>query len=272
MRGPSLALCALVGALFAREAHSSTCALSPIVFPRPGETAATNTHVFVRSIGIPPTALELHASATDTVVDVTAKKIERNEAWFELIPKAPLPPSTRYDVIEYRENKRRYLIDTFPTGVATDTTPPQWGGPLQVEYRVVAPIKQKGHVPGKPRVITLDMLDHQDYIAIVGPAPEDDVTPSASIRYAVWIGNEKDPIDFSKPPDVHKAEAMFVPDGAKRARFTLGSVYLCDACDVDIAGRGEKPFKIGVKPYDLAGNYGAPVELVVDFKKPVPAR
>ncbi len=254
----------LVGLLLSTaKAHASTCVLSPIVFPRPGETAALNTHVFARSIGVEPDAIELRVSTTNAIVETTTTRIDQGEVWYELTPKKPLLASTRYDVIEHRKPDR-HIIGTFKTGTTTDTTPPRWTGTMKAELRVFKT------APSKRGVVTVDMLDHADHITVDGPAVEDDVTSSDSIRYAIWANDDTKPIDFTGPPLHHRAEAKHVPHGAT-ARFTLGSVYLCDAAGFDVDKRRGKKFTIGVRPYDLAGNYGEAKELIVDMTKSVPA-
>jgi hypothetical protein len=218
--------------------------------------------VFIRSIGIEPDAIELRLA--NAIVETTATRNDQGEVWFELTPKKPLSPNTRYDVIEFRKQDRN-LIGTFKTGTATDTTPPKWTGTMKAELRVF------NFRRGTRGVITIDMMDHGDFIAIDGPPLEDDVTSQDSIRYAIWVNDDTKPIDFDKPPLHYRAEAKHIPQGSS-ARFTLGSVYLCDAAGFDVEARKKKPFRIGVKPYDLAGNYGEAKELVVDMSKSVPAR
>jgi len=184
----------------------------------------------------------------------------RERAWtsagherIELTPAKELSPATVYQL----ESSTGDVFGVFTTGAKPDTTPPTWAG--LSSGRLWQP-PQRGRpvqIPGEcgDDLITLE----------ASAAATDDQTPAADLRYALWAGDAKAPLDYKAPPRTwiradFEEQKRLTPASRGTPRFYLlfGST---EAELMDFELPKTRPLKIGIKAIDLAGNESAASEL-----------
>jgi hypothetical protein len=158
------------------------------------------------------------------------------ERIIEMVPRAPLAGHARYEVLLGSE-----VVGQFLTGDTMDQTPPTWDG---LQSGQVAPGSDAGC--GSGEMIVVLGLGKRD----------DDATPAAYLRYAVWIGAPGKELDYGQPPRTVISAA--------RDHLALGRESRCNPSNFDLQGT----FSVGVRVLDLAGNAGEPSEADIT----VPAR
>ena len=195
--------------------------------PRPGDVAPRNTHIW---IAVPPALAEVQASLRGPgagPVEVI-RYGSGEERIIELVPRAPLAGHTRYEVLLGSE-----VVGQLVTGDTMDQTPPTWDGLKSGE---VSPGTDAGCGAGETIVVL--GLGKRD----------DDATPTASLRYAIWIGAPGKELDYTQPPTTVVS--------ATRDHLALGRESRCSPVNLDLQGA----FAVGVRVLDLAGNAGTPSE------------
>lgn len=155
----------------------------------------------------------------------------------ELLPTAPLAPSTQYEmaVIDPAEHPSTLVVGTFRTGTAADTAAPVVkNGGKAVAHRNVQFGGGSCSVQGP-------------WIDVSALVAEDPSRPDAQILWGVWAGGPSGKIDPTKPPTVIV--------GTWRDIVTIGKRSLCDPHDFPLPAAGV--FAFGLAPLDEAGNAGA---------------
>src|SRR5581483_6595807 len=106
--------------LVAREADPCSIVVPSVVLPA-SQPAPINTHVWVRN------PFRTGAWVLRAVGPIAADIPLATRAWcpqlVEIVPQASLPPSARFELWVI-EKEKPYLVASFGTGTATDTTPP----------------------------------------------------------------------------------------------------------------------------------------------------
>jgi hypothetical protein len=204
-----------------------------IVVPRPGDVAPRNSHIW---ISVPPALADVQASFRGPGAGPadTVRYGSGEERIIELVPRAPLAGHTRYEVLLGSE-----VVGQLVTGDTMDQTPPTWDG---LKTGEVSPGTDSGCGAGETLVVL--GLGKRD----------DDATPAASLRYAIWIGAQGKDIDYTQPPTTVVT--------ANRDHLALGRESRCNPANLDLQGA----FAVGVRVLDLAGNAGEPSE--ADIKLP----
>lgn len=215
------------------DAAACTCPLPAItVTPRPGQIAPRNTHVWVE---VPP---EL-ADAAVTLRGGGPVELRRYgsgaERIIEVVPKAPLAEHAKVDVLLGNE-----VVGQIVVGDAADETPPRWDGLVTGD---VSQGLTAGCGAGEP-FVTFGLGKRSD-----------DATPTAGLRYAVWVVEAGKPVDYDKPPTTVV--------GASGDRLVLGHESRCLPANLDLPST----LAVGVRVLDFAGNAGEPSEADVTVKR-----
>lgn len=215
------------------DAHACTCAQPAItVTPRPGQIAPRNTHVWVE---VPPAL----ADAPVTLRGAGPVDLKRYgsgaERIIEVVPKAPLAAHAKVDVLLGNE-----VVGQIVVGDAADETPPRWDGLVSGD---VSQGQTTGCGAGEP------------FVAFGLGKRADDATPTAGLRYAVWVVEAGKPVDYDKPPTTVV--------GASGDRLVLGHESRCLPANLDLPGT----LAVGVRVLDFAGNAGDPSEADVTVKR-----
>jgi hypothetical protein len=235
----------VIGLLVVPSVAHAICGRTPPMFvsPHRGVAVPTNAQLVLSAPvtwrGDSKLTLVTAPGQRHTAVALTERawitgKIQR----FELLPSAPLSPSTAYEL----RTTRGEIVAVFTTSVLADTRPPTWTG---VRSGVVRRFD--------PRVIGLECGSPE--ITLSGEsAASDDQTTRDDIRYAAWFGKPSTPIDYTAPPVTWTRAS---PD----IRFSL---QFGNTEDSDFDLPPQRPLRIGVKAVDFAGNASAPSELTLD--------
>jgi len=150
------------------------------------------------------------------------------EAYFVLVPQAPLRPQTEY-VVMMDSPSGRERLGTFRTGLAEDRTPPAWRG-----------LKRARYVPAQDQ-----WSDSCPSLPVHGPLIElaiHEATDEGQVRYAVWVAENGEALRYQDRPQAY----LDPKDGLLR----IGSLP-----------RGADHVRIGVRATDVAGNLSPPGEL-----------
>ena len=168
----------------------------------------------------------------------------------ELTPRAPLSPSTQYEVavIDPAEHPGTLVFGTFRTGTTADTTAPTFkqGGAAEAHRNV--------------RFGGGDCSIRGPWIDVNGLEAADPSRPNAQILWGVWPRGPSGKIDPSKPP------ATVVQPW--RGVLTIGRRSLCDPRDFPLPDAGVLTF--GIAPLDEAGNAGPLKTYRVDMSAATP--
>lgn len=176
----------------------------------------------------------------------------RERAWasagherIELTPAIELAPSTVYEL----QSDAGVIVGVFTTGTRPDTTPPSWVG--LTSGRLWQPPKRGG-------VVRIPMECGDDLVFLESrAAATDDQTPAPSLRYALWAGDPKSPLDYKSPPLTWTT----VPETPRHLYLSFGTTEE-SLMDFDLPKT--RPLKIGVKVIDLAGNGSPASELTLN--------
>lgn len=161
----------------------------------------------------------------------------------ELVPRHALRPNTSYEVIAAHDAALD-VVGTFTTGGARATTAPAWKGVVKAGYFRAVPRCCLCMTRDPYLELRLTADDHQPLARSLAAIP----------RYAIWVADRNGKLDYSRPPVTYLAGGT--------AWLSLGHPSTCSPDNFTIPHR--KALKLGIRPVDLAGNLGAPSELVLD--------
>jgi hypothetical protein len=284
---------AVAVALVSVHAYASWCTVDGVfveINPPAQSVAPLNTHVRVRMTLSPrgPTPqgriwvngrgrpLELDAILVSLrLVGETAVPAEQfmlgleNERIVELVPRQPLLPGRRYQIVVSRGARTAVAhTSVFTTGASNDATPPMWKGVNA--GRVVDAPRIFAYTPGRPEVRRITSSADRDHpwIAVEAPEASDDGTPSASLQYGAWIAGGTGVIDYSKPPLTYVSW--------REGHLLLGRDEAYpedDLCDLPMVPfpRDAGRFRLGLRAVDWAGNRSTPSEIVLDATRVTPS-
>ncbi|HEU4408253.1 MAG TPA: hypothetical protein VFS43_23525 [Polyangiaceae bacterium] len=152
----------------------------------------------------------------------------------ELVPRASLEPSTRYEVafVDPEQYPSTIVFGTFRTGGAADTTPPRLGrlGPASAH-------RSKRAGGGSCQIAG-------PWVVVEGVRADDPDRAGAQLSFGVWLGDASGGIDASKPPTTIVS--------ASRRVLHVGRTSLCDPHDFPLPKAG--PIWLGIAALDEAGN------------------
>lgn len=234
--------------LAAIPAHAVCGRTPPIsVWPHRGVPVPLNAHVVMTALA------DWRHDATLSLVTAPrrGRPVERvamkEQVWktaqverFDLTPLASLAPNTSYEL----RSSRGEILGMFTTSVMEDKRPPTWGG------------VERGSLY-RSRANVIDIECGYPLIEVAGASEAvDDQTTSGDIRYALWAGKPGAALDYAAPPLGWASRSAM----AKEFSLEYGESELTN----DIEVPKDRPLRIGIKAYDLAGNGSAPSEITVN--------
>lgn len=163
----------------------------------------------------------------------------------ELVPKAPLGASTRYEVasVDLDQYPSTVVFGTFRTGVSADTTAPR------VE-RLGAAVAHRSRRSGGGSCQVAG-----PWVTIEGVRAVDPGRAEAQLAVGVWLGDAAGNVDASKPPT-----AIVSPF---KGTLHVGRTSLCDPHDFPLPKGGSA--WLGVAALDEAGNASGLRKMRVDL-------
>jgi hypothetical protein len=223
----------------AGSAHACSCTHTGLaVYPRPGEIAPRNTHIWVE---VPADLADASPTLRATGIGAVPADVRRLGAsslrTIELIPRTPLPAHVLVEVLLGSD-----VVGEVRVGEATDDKPPTWDG---LESGEASAGRFEGCGAGQP------------FVELSLGKRGDDQTPARALRYAVWLGQPGQALPYGQPP------ALVV--SAWGDRLSLGHESRCAAANLELP----PAFAVGVRVMDLAGNLGPASE--ADIRVPRPA-
>lgn len=188
--------------------------------------------IVIRPLDGPPIAVTSRRTP-DGIVEV-----------LELTPTRPLLPRTTYEVEIVRPTVRPaiYVIGTFTTGEATDTTAPQ--------------ITKVDASPADPEDVPRTCRAQGPWLN-VDLVADDPSRTDAALVYGVWRADAAGRIDGKRPP-----ATIVAPDQDRDGKRVLhvGRTSICDPRAFALPAKG--PVTLGIAAIDEAGNVG-PIRRVV---------
>jgi hypothetical protein len=240
-------------AIATMEPHARACSC---VGPRlsyvspSGSAAATNARVRIMApsynFQVSRFVLRVHNGA---VIATTAKTYpEQRITVVELVPNAPLPASTRFEVasIDPSEHPPTTVIGTFATGTAPDTTAPRLDSLGRQRTRLNTVFGGGDCSIAGPWIEFDDFVVNEDH-------------PSAELAFGVWSPNASGVIDTTRQPD-----ALLFP---YEKHLTIGTTSSCDPRRFTFAG---SVVTLAVAAFDESGNMSRAIRLRADLTKNTP--
>jgi hypothetical protein len=241
-----------------REAGACSCVGPRLALLSPDrvDDAPLNARVRVevpanRSAGGAPGKVVLRAVGGGEVA-VTTRTFKPG-GWVELAeltPKAPLAPSTQYELalLDPEQYPSTVVFGTFRTGVSADTTAPRLErlGPAVVH-------RNAQHGSGSCQIAG-------PWVTFENVGAVDPARAGAQLSFGVWVGDAAGRVDTSKPP------VSLVSAG--RGAIAIGRTSLCDPHDFPLPKAG--PLVLGVAAIDEAGNASAARTVRVNLAGGVP--
>jgi hypothetical protein len=236
------ALAALAGAGPWKQGRACSCTNDPafqLITPGLVDAAPPNTKIRA-AVPAGPGTLVLRTDRGDEVPSTTrAFKTGGGVDLVELTPRAPLAPSTRYQVafINPARHPSTVVFGLFRTGTAPDTAPPRF-----------EPVgKATGHRVNDAQGSACEV--EGPWVEIENVRANDPGRADARLTFGVWLGDAAGRIDASKPPT-----GMFLL--GKEGPLVVGRDSLCSSSDFPFP-KGGGPLSLGVAALDEAGNASA---------------
>ena len=248
---------ALLAALLLDARHTAACScVGPnldVLTPEKPENVPTNTRVRVlmpavgQGQSLPALTLRAHGGA-----DVIARSRiypDVAESIVELIPSAPLAPSTRYEVavVDTSKHPATTVMATFMTGTSADVAAPVLDALGTIGAR------KNAHFGGG------DCSIQGPWITIDGFRAHDPGRDGAELVFGVWGRNAQGVLDTNRPPDTFIAP--------HRHALTIGRSSLCDMRDFPLQG---PIVSLAIAVFDEAGNASPPRRFSVDVSRSSP--
>jgi len=252
MTRTALFLAAIVlSTLVEPHARACSCVGPHLAFLSPTSNAApTNAHVIVEapSSGHQTSqfVLRIHNGAT---IPTTAKLYSEPVITIvELVPTAPLPASTRFEVawIEPSQHPPTQVVGTFMTATAPDTTAPRLDS-LGKQHTRINAVSGGGDCS-----IAGPWIQFDDFIA-------QDNRADAQLAFGVWKPNASGVIDTTRQPDV-----LLFP---YERRLSIGQTSLCDPHRFAFSG---STVSLAVAAIDESGNTSRAIRVRADVTKNTP--
>jgi len=228
--------------------------LPPEVLPRSGDSAPRNTHVYIRlDDGVVTTkyegdgrlwrisdmseiTFELVASQSSVLDKINVIQTPLDKFSVELVPTELLKPSTSYSVL-VSDAEKQIQLTQFKTDQFIDKTPPVWLGVNSVDiYERRGTCFPNGEMTMRLRnAISFDNIDQPH-----------------SLSYGLWLANEQGKFDFDLPSPL-------------LLNAYLGEISLENLLNKTGFSR-DSMLKLALRPMDRAGNFGTPLEIVVNLE------
>lgn len=253
MRNALFSAAFVIAMLAEREgARACSCVSPHMSFLSPSATTAAPTNARVR-IEAPSSnlvtsrfVLRVHNGAN---VATTVKTYPESMVTIvELVPSAPLPASTRFEVasIDPSVHPPTTVIGTFTTGATADTTAPRLDSLGKQHTRLNTTFG------GGDCSIAGPWIQLDDFVA------QDD-RADAQLAFGVWAANASGVIDTTRQPD-----ALVFP---YEKRLSIGQTSLCDPRRFPLTGTS---ISLAVATIDESGNASRAIRLRADLTKNTP--
>jgi len=223
-------------AFVAGDARACTIVLPHLVLPAL-VPAPINAHIWVENAFDDESFVVRPAVPRGTQDAAVATDARLWNGWakmIELVPRAQLDPSRRYEVwsrgSRWEGNgKAPYLVGTFVTSDAVDSTPPA--------RPVVAPTARA----------TVKWSSECGVGEVKAPIATPADQGSGELLYAIWHSDADGHIHYDRAPD---RVVTAGPTGKPAFAYTQGSAF-------------QNVKKLGLRAMDLAGNLSEPVEIAL---------
>jgi len=252
-----LAAFAIASHASVRDAGACSC-MSPhaaILTPDRVDDAPLDTKVRLEvptSVGPVKPRVVLRAHGGADVAVTTRTSVNGALDTIELTPSAPLAASTQYEVavVYDQQHPSTFVLGTFKTGTATDTTPPRIDKLGAVTAQMFGGFGSSCSIPGP-------------WIDVETIAASDPSRPKAQLVFGVWRGNAAGVIDATKPPEAIVRRGY--GDG-----LTIGRRSMCDPHDFALPRAGV--VWLGIAAIDEAGNASPMKRVQVNMSNAAPPK
>jgi hypothetical protein len=185
---------------------------------------------------------------------VEVRTIRVGSGWdrvIDLAPRASLLPGTTYEVVA-SHHQSSMVIHRFNTGDCADTKPPSLSG-VTGTFAPKPPAK-----PTRKGVIMLHdtSWSYEPYTWLEIGSATDDQAHGNSLRFAVWMPNDRGQFDLASAPITYVIGISMLPS---RYQVALGPRSICDN-NLDVPPKGGT-IRLVLRAVDLAGNMSEPVEV-----------
>jgi hypothetical protein len=245
-------LAIVIGALARQgDVRACSCVGPHLAFLSPSAAnAPTNVHVRIEapSTGFVASQLVLRVHGGATIATTAKTYPESLVTIAELVPNAPLPASTRFEVASTDPSAHppTTVIGTFTTGTAADTTAPRFDSVGKQRTRLNA------NPGGGMCTIAGPWIELEDFVA------QDD-RADAPLAFGVWAPNASGAIDTTRQPDT-----ILFP---YQRHLSIGQTSLCDPRRFSFSG---SVVSLAVAAFDESGNMSRAIRLRADLTKNTP--
>jgi hypothetical protein len=251
--GVLLAAAALAaGAVDAGDARACSCVGPRLAFLSPlgADAAPVNVHVRLEAPtgGFRASSLVLRAHGGANVATSVHTYPGRMVTIVELVPAAPLPATTRFEVatVDPAAHPPVTVIGTFKTGTAADTKAPTLRGIGRPRTRL------------NTRYGGGDCSIRGPWIVLEGVDARDD-RPDGKLVYGVWAPDAAGRLDTHRAPDT-----LVFP---YQNRITIGQASQCDMRTFPFKGQ---VVTLAVAAIDESGNTSRAVQFRADLRHNTP--